>query len=132
MFCSSEQTPAGTHWPFGGQSATVVQAMSWFSLGAMQRFMRHGPLAPHCALVVHDVGTPALGSGKNWIPRPMPADPWSCTNDVKAALTAVHFVELAVTSSSIDPEVSIMRYRSSGSCVAVCVSAAHAVNASGS
>src|SRR5437764_102504 len=53
------------------------------------------------------------------MPTPIPLDWLSFKNEVSAALTAAHFVAPEAVASSIDPEVSIITYRSSGNCSAI-------------
>ena len=71
----------------------------------------------HCASLVHWTGkighvTP-LGSGKNWIPTPMPAASGWAMNDFMACVAESHL------TPSIEPDLSNMTNMSSGTFSAV-------------
>src|ERR1700753_3285135 len=81
----------------------------------LQVLKKQGPALPHWALEVHDAGTPFCVSGKYCSPMPMPADAGSFMKAVMADDTAFHLDFCAATRSFMEPEMSIMKYRSSGS-----------------
>ncbi len=58
------------------------------------------------------------------MPTPMSAELRSPKNDVRAAVTACHFV-CAPAGSLMDPDLSIMMYMSTGKRWAVCETAEH-------
>ena len=59
------------------------------------------------------------GSGKYWMPTPIPTDAELTMNALSAAATACHFVWLVPVASSIEVDWSIMMYMSSGVTVAL-------------
>ena len=64
-------------------------------------------------------------SGKNWMPTPIPLEFASFKKPSSALEIAAHLVTPVPVFRSIEPDWSIMKYKSSGARLAVCVLDAH-------